>query len=256
MEPMLNIAIRAARLAGTVISRATARLDEVKFDKKGELNYVSEVDTQAEAIIIETLLEAYPDHAILAEESGQRGESDYLWIVDPLDGTRNFLNGYPQFCVSIALSIKGKLQQAVVYDPVRDELFSASRGGGALLNDRRIRVGGKNRVEQTLLATGFPVNNSGSVKESVKRLEKVLARGADIRRGGSAALDLAYVACGRLDGYWEFNLNSWDIAAGALLISESGGIICDRRASENFLESGEVITSNPKLLKQLLPLLS
>ena len=253
MEPLLNIAIRAARLAGTVISRATARLDAVKFDKKGELDYVSEVDTQVEAIIIETLLDAYPDHAILAEESGKQGNSDYLWIVDPLDGTLNFLNGYPQFCVSIALSIKGKLQQAVVYDPIRDELFSASRGRGALLNDRKIRVNDKTKLEQTLLATGFPVRKPNSIDNSIETLRRVLAIGTDIRRGGSAALDLAYVACGRLDGFWEFGLNPWDIAAGALLVMESGGIVCDRVASEDFLQTGDVVAANPKIVKSLIP---
>ena len=234
MEPMLNIAIKAARLAGTVISRATPRMDEVRFDKKGDMDFVSEVDTHAEAIIIETILEAYPDHAILAEESGRQGDSDYLWLIDPLDCTLNFLHGYPQFCVSIALLFKEKLQHAVVYAPIRDELFSASRGRGALLNDRKIRVGAKKKIDQTLLATGFPVRNLSSVEGSVRILEKVLSQGADIRRGGSAALDLAYVACGRLDGFWEFGLKPWDLAAGALLVFESGGIVCDRQASENF----------------------
>ena len=251
---MLNIAIRAARLAGTIISRATTRLDEVSFDTKGNMDYVSEVDRNAEAIIIETIFEAFPHHAIEAEESGQHGDSDYLWIVDPLDGTLNFMHGYPQFCVSIALTIRGKLQQSVIYDPVRDELFSASRGRGAQLNDHKIRVTKKSAMTEALLATGFPVRNPQNLDESLHQLSSIITQSADVRRGGSAALDLAYVACGRLDGFWEFGLNSWDIAAGALLLAESGGIVCDRNASENYLEPGDIVAANPRLIRQLLPI--
>ena len=255
MEPMLNIAIRAARLAGTIITRAIPRIDTLKFDKKADLDYVSEIDTQSEKVIIETLLDAYPDHAIMAEESGDMGDSDYLWIIDPLDGTLNFLHGYPQFCVSIALSVKRKLQQAVVYDPVRDELFTASRGRGALLNDRKIRVSNRKKLEHSLLATGFPVRAPDLIQSSIDSLKNVIMGGSDVRRGGAAALDLAYVACGRLDGFWESGLKPWDVAAGALLVSESGGIVCDNEASENYLYSSSIVTANPKLIRELIPLI-
>ena len=256
MEPMLNIAIRAARLAGTIITRAIPRVDTLKFDQKAYLDYVSEIDTQSEKVIIETLLDAYPDHAIMAEESGDMGDSDYLWIIDPLDGTLNFLHGYPQFCVSIALSVKGKLQQAVVYDPVRDELFTASRGRGAQLNDRKIRVSNRKKLEHSLLATGFPVRAPDLIDSSIKSLKNVLMGGSDVRRSGAAALDLAYVACGRLDGFWESGLKPWDVAAGALLVSESGGIVCDYEASEDYLYSSSIVTANPKLIRELIPLIT
>ncbi len=252
---MLNIAIRAARLAGVVITRAIPRVETLKFNEKADFDFVSEIDTQCEKIIIETLLDAYPDHAILAEESGSIGDSDHLWIIDPLDGTLNFLHGYPQFCISIALSIKGKLQQAVIYDPTLDELFTASRGRGALLNERKIRVSNRKKLEHSLLATGFPVRDPDLIQNSINSLKNVLMGGSDIRRGGAAALDLAYVACGRLDGFWESGLKPWDVAAGALLVSESGGIVCDNEASENYLYSSSIVTANPKLIRELIPLI-
>lgn len=248
---MLNIAVRAARRAGTIIYRALNRPDTIEIATKGHRNYVTDIDRQAEAAIIDTLLTAYPDHEILAEESGSHGDSDYVWIIDPLDGTTNFVHGYPQFAVSIALSVRGTLNQAVIYDPTRDELFTASNGSGALLNNRKTRVSRCIKLDRALVATGFPIRDPELVEPYLPPFVKFLQQVDGIRRAGAACLDLAYVACGRLDGFWECGLKSWDIAAGALLVQESGGIVVDVDGSSGYLESGNIVAANPKILEQM-----
>ncbi len=207
MHPMLNIAIRAARAAGNTIIRQIEHVQDLPVNVKGRNDFVTEVDNQAEAIIIETILKSFPDHAILAEESGTQGNSDYVWIIDPLDGTTNYLHGFPQYAVSIALQYKEILEQAVVYDPLKQELFTASRGEGAHLNDRRIRVSQQTSLEGALLGTGFPFKEQDRFEEFLKIFKTLFPMTAGIRRAGAASLDLAYVACGRLDGFWEFGLN-------------------------------------------------
>lgn len=256
MHPMLNIAVRAARRAGTVINRALNRLGDIHVDKKGHQDYVTEIDRDAEAAIIRTLLDAYPDHGIIAEESGERGASDYLWIIDPLDGTTNFLHGYPQFAVSIALKVRGRLDQAVIFDPVRDELFTATRGAGAQLNNRRIRVSNCVDLEHALLATGFPVRNPAMIEPCLRGLKALLPIVPGIRRAGAASLDLAFVACGRLDGFWEFGLREWDIAAGALLVQEAGGIVSAPDDSSNPLECGNILCGPPRIQRQMVQILA
>lgn len=256
MHPMLNIAVRAARRAGNIIARASQRLHELTIDRKGRHDYVSEVDREAERVIIETLRDAYPGHAIRAEESGDDGNDDYVWVIDPLDGTLNFLHGYPQYAVSIALRVKGRLEQGVVYDPVRDEMFTATRGVGAQLNGHRIRVGRCQHLENALLATGFPVRNETLLPRYLESFGALLRQCADIRRAGAAALDLAHVASGRLDGFWEFNLQEWDVAAGALLVQESGGLVGDPDGGGSHLESGNIIAGNPKMFRYVLTELS
>ncbi len=252
MHPMLNIAVRAARRAGTVINRALNRLGDIHIDKKGHQDYVTEIDREAEAVIIHTLLDAYPDHGILAEESGEQGASDYVWVIDPLDGTTNFLHGYPQFAVSIALRVRGELDQAVIFDPVRDELFTATRGAGAQLNNRRIRVSNCLKLEHALLATGFPVRERAMIDPYLPTLAAFLPQVAGVRRAGAASLDLAFVACGRLDGFWEFGLRAWDIAAGALLVQEAGGILTEPDGSLDMLESGNILCGSPRIHQQML----
>ena len=256
MHPMLNIAVRAARRAGTVINRALNRLGDIHIDTKGHQDYVTEIDREAEATIIHTLHEAYPDHAIIAEESGEHGASDYVWIVDPLDGTTNFLHSYPQFAVSIALTVRGELDQGVIFDPVRDELFTATRGGGAQLNNRRIRVSNCLMLEHALLATGFPVRDTAMLDPFLSTLAAFLAQVAGVRRAGAASLDLAFVACGRLDGFWEFGLRAWDIAAGALLVQEAGGIVTEPNGSSNQLNSGNILCASPRIHRQMVATLT
>lgn len=256
MHPMLNIAVRAARRAGTIISRASNRLHDLRVDRKGHQDYVTQVDRDAEDAIIDTLLGAYPDHAVLAEESGSRGQSEYEWVIDPLDGTLNFMHAYPQFAVSIALRVRGRLDQAVIYDPVRDELFTASRGAGAQLNGHRIRVTTCQHLDRALLATGFPVRRAEQLADYLPSFAAMLAQCADVRRAGAAALDLAHVACGRLDGFWEFGLKPWDIAAGALIVQESGGLVGDPAGGETHVECGHVVAANPKLFRQVLGVLA
>ncbi len=256
MHPMLNIAIRAARKAGDVIARHTDKIDHLTITEKSQNDFVSEVDKMAEQEIIYIIHKAYPDHSILAEESGlTEGNEEYQWIIDPLDGTTNFLYGFPQFSVSIALRHKGRLSQAVVYDPMRQELFSASRGEGAQLNGRRMRVTKRKDLNGALLGTGIPYKASqmGEMSDAYFEMMKALIPGsAGIRRAGSAALDLAYVAAGRLDGFWELDLNIWDIAAGVLLIEEAGGIVGGISGNPNHLETGHVVAGNPKIFKAML----
>ena len=252
MHPMLNIAVRAARRAGNVIVRGQQRLDEVRYEAKGRHDYVSQVDRDAEFVIVDTLSSAYPEHQIVAEESGITGASDHVWIIDPLDGTLNFLHAYPQFAVSIALTIEGRLDQAVVFDPMRDELFTASRGAGAQLNGHRMRVANRQHLDHALLATGFAVRVPTELRAQLAIFSDMLEQCADVRRAGAAALDLAHVASGRLDGFWEFGLKPWDVAAGTLLVQESGGLVGDPQGGESHLEDGDIVAANPKLFRYIL----
>ncbi|MBI4195362.1 MAG: inositol monophosphatase [Betaproteobacteria bacterium] len=255
MHPMLNIAVKAARRAGNVINRATRNLDIVVVKEKLANDYVSEVDHEAERAIIDTLRAAYPEHSILAEESGATGKSDYQWIIDPLDGTTNFLHGFPQYAVSIGLSHKGIVTQAVVYDPTRNDLFTASRGRGAFLNDTRIRVSKRAQLKSSLVGTGFPFRQFEHVDVYLAMLRDMMKNTAGVRRPGSASLDLAYVAAGRLDGFWELGLSPWDMAAGALLITEAGGLVGDLEGNEGYMRSGNIVAGNPKVFVELLRLL-
>lgn len=256
MHPMLNIAVKAARRAGSIINRATRNLDIVVVKEKVANDYVSEVDHEAEQSIIKTLLDAYPDHSILAEESGAAGKSEYQWIIDPLDGTTNFLHGFPQYSVSIALMHKGMVTQAVVYDPSRNDLFTATRGRGAMLNDTRLRVSKRAQLKSSLVGTGFPFRQLEHIDPYLAMLREMMKSTSGVRRPGAAALDLAYVAAGRLDGFWELGLSPWDMAAGALLITEAGGLVGDLEGNEGYLKSGNIVAGNPKVFAQLIQLLS
>jgi myo-inositol-1(or 4)-monophosphatase len=258
MQPALNIAIKAARRAGQIINRASNDLDLLKVSTKQPNDFVTEVDKAAEAAIIETLLEAYPNYGILAEESGQQAGKDddeYQWIIDPLDGTTNFIHGLPQYAVSIALAKGNSIEQAVVFDLNRNELFTASKGAGAFLNERRIRVSRRTKLQDSLIGTGFPYRMFEHVDLYLSIFKELAQKTAGQRRPGAASLDLAYVACGRYDGFWEFGLSPWDMAAGALLISEAGGLISDLRGEANYLETGNVIAGTPKVFAPLLKLI-
>ena len=256
MEPMVTIALRAARKAGYLIVRASDELDRVGHQAKGVADYVTEVDIAAEQEILYQLGKAYPDHAFLAEESGQTGnaKSDHLWVIDPLDGTSNFMRGIPHYCVSIACIVDGRLAHAVVFDPVRQEEFTASRGRGAQLNGHRLRVSNRTDLRECLLGTGIPFlgHEQQRLPQYTQTLAELAAQCMGIRRAGAAALDLAYVAAGRFDGFWETGLERWDIAAGALIIKEAGGLISDLSGSERYLDNGQVVCGNPKIFKQLL----
>lgn len=248
MNPMLTIAVRAARKAGDIITRQVDRLENISVAVKGQNDFVTEVDQAAEQAIIETLRRTYPNHAILAEESGAHGKEDeFEWIIDPLDGTTNFVHGFPQFAVSIALKHRGQLEHGVIYDPMRQELFTASRGGGTQLNGRRVRVSGRNSLEGALLGTGFPYDNHTRLDTYLEMFRALLLKTAGLRRPGSAALDLAYVASGRTDGFWEMDLKPWDMAAGALMIREAGGIVTSFNSGPDFLETGDIIAGSPKV---------
>jgi myo-inositol-1(or 4)-monophosphatase len=258
---MLNIAVRAARNAGDIIVRHLNRLDQLSVSSKERNDFVSEADRQAEAEIIAVIRKAYPNHSVLAEESGGHGGSEeFQWIIDPLDGTTNFLHGFPQFAVSIGLKHKGRLDQGVVYDPLRQELFTASRGSGAYLDNRRIRVSRQTSLNGALLGTGFPYKNQQHLDAYLNMFRALIADTAGIRRPGSAALDLAYVAAGRLDGFWELGLRPWDMAAGVLLIHEAGGLVGDLAGGHSYLENGNVVAATPKLfpamLREIRPYLS
>ena len=256
---MLNTAVKAARRAGGIINRASQNLDLLHVSRKSHSDFVSEVDSNAEEAIIKVLLEAYPKHSILAEESGatcDQDEPEYQWIIDPLDGTTNFLHGFPQYSVSIALKHRGVLTQAVVYDPTGNELFTASRGRGAYLNDHRLRVSKRNQFSECLLGTGIPFRELTHMDTYLSMLKDIIPRVAGIRRPGSAALDLAYVAAGRYDGFWEIGLAPWDMAAGCLLITEAGGLVGDLEGNETYLESGNIIAGNPKIFGQLLQVIA
>ncbi len=251
MHPLLNIAISAARNAGKTILRKSYRVDQLKFDLKGARDFVSNVDLEAEQLIVDTIRESYPNHAIIAEEKHSIPGEQFEWIIDPLDGTTNFLHGVPQFCISIAIRRNGKLDHAVVYDPVREELFSASKGAGAHLNDRRIRASEIRNFDYALIGTGFPFRETDSVDLWVSIFQTLAKKTSGIRRPGSAALDLAYVACGRFDGFWESGLRIWDMAAGALLVQEAGGLISDFSGEQDFLQTGSIVAGNPHLYDEL-----
>ncbi|MFO1206492.1 MAG: inositol monophosphatase family protein [Burkholderiales bacterium] len=256
MHPMLNTAVKAARRAGALINRASGDLDRIAVQDKSCNDFVTEIDRAAEAVIIDVLHEAYPRHAILAEESGRTGASDYVWIIDPLDGTTNFLHGLPQYSVSIALAERGVLSQAVVYDPSRNELFTASRGSGAYLNDRRLRVSRRTRLKGSLVGTGFPYREFSHIDAYMAIFRDLVTTTAGLRRPGSAALDLAYVASGRYDAFFEIGLKPWDIAAGALLITEAGGLVGDLEGENRHLESGHIVAGNPRVFVQLVQLIA
>ena len=257
MHGMVNIAIRAARRAGEIMVRQLNRLDTLEVVEKGRNDFVTQVDRQAEEAIIEIIHDHYPEHAIIAEESGASGEHSVQWIIDPLDGTTNFMHGFPVFSVSIAVMEDGELQHGVVYDPLRQEIFSASRGQGAQLDGRKIRVSKQSSLRGALIATGFPYRMAEEhIDLYLGMLRKVMLETAGVRRPGSAALDLCYLAAGRVDGFWELGLSKWDIAAGALIIREAGGRISDFRGTDAFLESGNVVGGTPKVYAGLSKLLA
>ena len=259
LHPMINVAIKAARAAGSIINRAALDVESVRISQKQVNDFVTEVDQAAEQIIIETLLTAYPGHGILAEESGNTHgakDSDYVWIIDPLDGTTNFIHGFPVYCVSIALAVNGKVEQAVVYDPTRNDLFTATKGRGAFMNDRRIRVSKRTRLQECLISTGFPFRPGDNFKNYLNMMADVMQRTAGLRRPGAAALDLAYVAAGFTDGFFETGLKPWDAAAGSLLVTEAGGLIGNFTGESDFLDQQECMAGNPRIYGQLVPLLA
>ncbi len=258
LHPMLNVAIKAARAAGAIINRAALDVEAVRISQKQVNDFVTEVDHASEAAIIETLLTAYPGHGILAEESGrQHGaqDSDFVWIIDPLDGTTNFIHGFPVYCVSIALSVKGKIEQAVIYDPTRNDLFTATKGRGAYMIKRRIRVSKRTRLNECLISTGFPFRTGDNFKQYLAIMADMMPRMAGLRRPGAAALDLAYVAAGFTDGFFETGLNPWDVAAGSLLVTEAGGLVGNFTGEAEFLEQRECLAGNPRIYGQLVPIL-
>lgn len=248
MHALLNVAVMAARRAGAVLGRSYNQRDKLKIEKKGHNDFVSEADRAAERAIIEIIHKHYPDHAILAEESGVQGESDHVWIIDPLDGTTNFVHGFPTFAVSIAVQVKGRIEHGVVYDVMREELFTASKGEGAQLDGRKIRVSGMQDLEFALIGTGFPFREADAdLQPYLNMFEKVMKNTSGIRRPGAAALDMCYVAAGRLDAYWETGLHSWDLAAGGLIVREAGGIVSALDGGEKYLETGHVLTGTPRI---------
>ena len=255
MQATLNIAIEAAREAGKVIFRNMSRVHSLSIQSKEKNDFVSEVDLKAEQEIINIIHRVYPNHGILAEESGSHNNDkndEYIWIIDPLDGTTNFLRGFPHYSVSIALKHKDRLEVAVVYDPFKDELFCAGRGNGASLNDRKIRVSKLTSFEGALLATGFPFRENQNIDSYLVSLKDLMLHTSGIRRAGSAALDLAYVAAGRVDGFWEYGLNSWDIAAGSLIVQEAGGLVGDPYGGHTHLETGNIVAANAKIYRLIL----
>ncbi len=259
MHPMLTIAVKAARRAGNIINRGAREIDLLTVTSKGPKDFVSEVDREAERAIVEVLLASYPDHAILAEEGTAKGanaEAENVWIIDPLDGTTNFLHGFPQYCVSIALSQRGQITQGVVYDPIRNDLFTATRGRGAFLNDRRIRVSKRDHMRDCLIGTGFPFRDGRYLDTYLRMMKTMIEQTAGLRRPGAAALDLAYVAAGFYDGFWEVGLNPWDVAAGSVLIQEAGGLIGDLSGEGDFLHGGQVIAATPKIFAQMVAALA
>ena len=257
MNPILNTAFKAARKAGDIMIRASNNLSAIKVDSKAFNDFVSDIDRMSESILIEALKEAYPQHKITTEESGSHGKAraEYEWIIDPLDGTTNYLHGHPQFAISMALLHKGVLQEALVYAPERNDLYLASRGKGALLNDRRIRVSNRIELNQCLIGTGFPVVDQSMMDTYLAILKDFLSKTAGARREGAASLDLCALATGRFDGFFEFNLKPWDIAAGALIAKEAGAIVTDMQGEQNWLESGDIVAANPKVLAQMLQII-
>ena len=258
LHPMLNVAIKAARAAGAIINRAALDVESVRISQKQINDFVTEVDQAAEQAIIDTLLGAYPDHGILAEESGKEygaKDSEFVWIIDPLDGTTNFIHRFPVSCVSTALAVKGKVEQAVVYDPTRNDLFTATKGRGAYLNERRIRVSKRTQLKDCLISTGFPFRPGDNFKSYLNMMADVMQRTAGLRRPGAAALDLAYVAAGYTDGFFETGLSIWDVAAGSLLVTEAGGLVGNFTGEADFLEQRECLAGSPRIYGQLVPIL-
>ena len=251
---MLNVAIKAARAAGAIINRAALDVESVRISTKQINDFVTDIDKKAEEAIIETLLTAYPTHGILAEESGSEHGvqgADFVWIIDPLDGTTNFIHGFPVYCVSIALAVNGKVEQAVVYDPTRNDIFCATKGRGAYMNDRRIRVSKRTRLQDCLVSTGFPYQPGNKLRQHLAMLGEIIMQTAGVRRPGAAALDLAYVAAGFSDGFFESGLKPWDVAAGSLLITEAGGLVGNYTGDSEFLHVGECVAANPRIYGQL-----
>ena len=258
LHPMINVAVKAARAAGSIINRAALDIESVRISQKKANDFVTEVDHAAEQAIIETLLTAYPGHGIWAEESGREHgakDSEFVWIIDPLDGTTNFIHGLPVYCVSIGLAVKGKIEQAVIYDPSRNDLFTATKGRGAYMNDRRLRVSKRTHLKDCLISTGFPFRPGDNFQNYLKMMGDVMQRTAGLRRPGSAALDLAYVAAGFTDGFFETGLQPWDVAAGSLLITEAGGLVGNFTGDADFLEQKECLAGNPKIYGQLVSIL-
>ena len=255
MHPTLNMAIKAARRAGSIITRASEDIGSLTINDKGYNDFVTEVDLASEKEIIRVLKASYPDHAFLGEESGLTHQAENIWIIDPLDGTTNFLHGFPQYCISIALEQKGEITQAVIYDPNRNDLFTATKGQGAHLNQRRMRVSNKSKLKESILGTGFPFRDFQHLPVYLKIFEEVVRGTSGIRRPGSAALDLAYVAAGWFDGFFEINLSKWDIAAGGLLVTEAGGIVSDFSEKDGWLESGNIVATNPKIYDPLIKII-
>ena len=258
LHPMINVAIKAARAAGAIINRAALDVESVRVSQKQVNDFVTEVDQAAEQAIIDILLAAYPGHAIWAEESGRTQgaqDSDYVWIIDPLDGTTNFIHGLPIYCVSIALAVKGRVEQAVVYDPTRNDLFTATRGRGAFMNDRRLRVSKRVRLQECLISTGFPFRPGDDFKTYLSMMSEVMQRSAGLRRPGAAALDLAYVAAGFTDAFFETGLQPWDVAAGSLLVTEAGGLVGNLTGEADFLEQKECLAGSPRIYGLLVALL-
>ncbi len=254
MHPLLNIAVKAARRAGAIINRAALDRTQLEIRAKRANDFVTQVDKSAEAAIIDIIRQAYPDHAILAEESGDLPvhKAEYRWVIDPLDGTTNFIHGFPQYCVSIAIQHRGATAHGVVYDPAKNELFTASKGGGAFLDDRRMRVTKCAQLKDALVGTGFPFKEMSRLDWYFKQLREVMQHSAGVRRAGAAALDLAYVAAGRMDAFWEMGLAPWDMAAGALMIQEAGGLVGNFSGDAGYLESGDIAAASPKVFPQLL----
>lgn len=252
MHPMLNIAVRAARVAGNIIARGFENLDDLNTQAKGDNDFVTRIDKEAEQAIIEKIKQSYPTHSFVGEEGGiVEGDDEFKWIIDPLDGTTNFIKGIPHFAVSIALMHKGKLDQAVVFDPIRGELFTASKGSGAQLNGFRIRAGNAKDLSNTILATALPFKNKENTAEYLSSFAEIFAKCGDVRRCGSAALDMAYVAAGRYDGYWEKGVKPWDIAAGELLVRESGGLVTSFSGGHDPMQTGEMVAGSPKVVQAL-----
>jgi myo-inositol-1(or 4)-monophosphatase len=259
LHPMLNVAVKAARAAGAIINRAALDVEAVRISQKQVNDFVTEVDLASENTIIETLLTAYPHHGILAEESGKthgNPDADHVWIIDPLDGTTNFIHGFPVYCVSIALAVNGKVEQAVVYDPSRNDLFTATKGRGAYMNDRRLRTSKRTQMHECLISTGFPFRPGDNFNQYLRMMGEVMQRTEGLRRPGAAALDLAYVAAGFTDAFFETGLQPWDVAAGALLVTEAGGLVGNFTGDADFLEQKECLAGTPKIYGQLGPILS
>jgi myo-inositol-1(or 4)-monophosphatase len=254
MHPLLNIAVKAARRAGAIINRASLDRTQLEVRAKRANDFVTQVDRAAEAAVVDVIRQAHPDHAILAEESGSSAgtKTEHRWIIDPLDGTTNFIHGFPQYCVSIAVERRGVVEHGVVYDPGKNALFTASRGSGAFLDDRRIRVTRCASLKEALVGTGFPFKELGRLDLYCRQLKGMMAGCSGVRRAGAAALDLAYVAAGRLDAFWEMGLAPWDMAAGALMIQEAGGLVGDLSGETGWMDSGDIAAATPKVFPQLL----